>query len=370
MNDEEKQYWLGFSAFPGIGPLRFKLLKEYFGSAQKAWNAPEANLRAIGLGDRLTAKFCSFRKNFSFDEYRTKLLSKNIQTVTLDDAYYPELLSHISDPPFVLYILGDLKRDWKLTHTIAVVGTRKVTGYGEQVTQRITEGLVDAGLTVVSGMAYGVDTVAHQTAIDHGGCTVAVLGCGVDIIHPKSNTTLYWSIVKKYGLVVSEYPPGTYAEKGLFPARNRIISGLSLGTVVTEGASDSGALITARFAADQGREVFAVPGPITSSLSQGPIELLKHGAKIVTDAKDILEELKIVNNPIIRSSNKLIIEKIKDVSKDERKILEILKNENLHFDEIARKSRTPISRVGSILTMMEMKGLVKNLGGGVYGIIS
>jgi DNA processing protein len=215
-------------------------------------------------------------------------------------------------------------------------------------------------------MAYGVDAVAHQTAIDNGGKTMAVLGCGVDIIHPRVNTTLYWQIVKKYGAVISEFPVGMYADKGLFPARNRIISGISLGVVVTEGAEDSGALITAKFAAEQGREVFAVPGPITSQLSKGPTLLLKQGAKLVTEAKDILEELNI-KNQISKIKNTDQKSNLK-LTKDEIKILELLQNESLHFDEIVRKSGISSDKLASLLTMMEMKRIVKNLGGGMYQV--
>lgn len=372
MTDEEKKYWLGFSAFPGIGPLRFKLLLKFFGSASKAWHADTKILVKINLGEKLTLKFDHFRKNFSLTDYIKDLEKKNIKVVTIKDKTYPKLLSKISDAPFLIYIRGDLTlfaRPPLANLCIGVVGTRKITGYGEEVTRKITEGLVDSGVTIVSGMAYGVDTVAHQTAVENEGKTIAVLGCGVDMIHPVSNTELYWQIVKKAGLVISEFPVGMFADVGLFPARNRIISGLSLGVVVTEGAEDSGALITARYAAEQGREVFAVPGPITSQMSQAPTILLKQGAKLVTEASDILEELNIRNKPISQLTNNPINNKMKKLSNEERKILELLQNESLHFDEIAKKSAIIAAKLGSILTMMEMKGMIKNFGSGVYGVI-
>lgn len=369
INSEEKNYWLSFSAFPGIGPLRFKLLADYFGSAQKAWEAKAEKLIKIGLGEKLTAKFVSFRQKFSIKEFQQFLEKNEIQTFTLLDKKYPSLLSQIPAAPFVLYVRGDIEGNWwNNSRTVAVVGTRRVTGYGTAVTKRITEGLAGMGLTIVSGMAYGVDTVAHQAAIDAGGKTIAVLGCGIDMIHPVSNIALYWNIIKKFGAVVSEFPPGLLVNKGLFPARNRIISGLSLGTVVTEGASDSGALITARFAAEQGREVFAVPGPITSNLSQGPTILLKQGAKMVTEVADILEELNIKNVPMQQCNNETMRRVFNNLTPDEKKIMEILENENLHFDEIVRKSGVSSSKIGSLLTMMEMKNLVKHLDGGMYGI--
>lgn len=365
MTEEEKIYWLGFSAFPGIGPLRFKLLREYFGSARKAWQAKETELLKIGLGEKLTARFVAFRNNFSLSSCFDTLKQKNIWVITLEDKEYPKLLKEILGAPFLLYVRGSPNIfQNEVEPRIAVVGTRRITGYGREVTERLVEGLVDAGATIVSGMAYGVDAVAHEATIEAGGKTIAVLGCGVDIIHPKSNTTLYWKIIKGAGWVISEFPLGRFAEKGLFPARNRIISGLSLGVVVTEGTEDSGALITARYAAEQGREVFAVPGPITSQMSAAPTILLKQGAKLVTEAKDILEELKIKSNSSNISKS---VTSRDNLAKEEIEILEILQSENLHFDEIVRKSNIPAPKLASLLTVMEMRGYVKNLGGGVYG---
>lgn len=268
--DEETAAWVGFSVFPGIGPVRFRLLLEQFGSAKKAWHA---------LG-----------KTFDIDEYLRKLEKLHVSVLTLNNPKYPKLLGQIDDPPFVLYVRG---RGTKinLEKTIAVVGTRNMTRYGEEVTRRLVTELVARGFTIVSGMAYGVDAVAHWAALNAGGKTIAVLGCGIDIITPSSNASLYWAIVNGGGAVVSEMPLGLRPAKGLFVVRNRIISGLSRGVLVTEGADDSGALITARNAGEQGREVFAIPGPITSRYSRGPARLLKNGAKLVESADDIIEEL-------------------------------------------------------------------------------
>ncbi len=370
MSDKDLEYWLGFSAFPGIGPLRFKLLIKYFGSIKKAWQASERDLVKIGLGEKLTQHFLNFRTDFSVTGYQQKINDLKINVITLRDKLYPKLLKEIPDAPFLLYIRGNLEILEKLEPAIAVVGTRLITSYGEAVTRQLTADLVSAGFTIISGMAYGVDTVAHQAAIDTGGQTIAVLGCGADVIHPKSNTTLYWQIIKKYGLVISEFPVGQFAAKGLFPARNRIISGLSLGTVVTEGAADSGALITARFALEQGREVFAVPGPITSSLSKGPTFLLKQGAKLVTEVKDILEELELSNYPINKLSNKLMKGKMDKLSDEERKILKILQNENLHFDDLIRVTKIDSARLSGILTTLEIKKIIKNFSDGTIGILA
>lgn len=372
MTDNEIKYHLGFSAFPGIGPLRFKLLLKYFGTAQKAWLAGEKDLLKIGLGEKLTQHFLKFRQDFSLTEYQKKITDLKINVITLNDKLYPKLLKEIPGAPFLLYIRGNIEILGKLGPTIAVVGTRLITSYGEAVTRQLTADLVSRGFIIVSGMAYGVDTVAHQTAIDTGGQTIAVLGCGVDVIHPRSNTTLYWKIIKKYGLVISEFPIGQFAAKGLFPARNRIISGLSLGTVVTEGAADSGALITARFALEQGREVFAVPGPITSSLSKGPTSLLKQGAKLVTEVKDILEELNIKNIQINPAFAKAMggRQLSKDLSDEEKKIIEILRNENLHFDDLIRLTKIESAKLSGILTILEIKKIIKNFSDGAIGILT
>jgi len=278
---DEKRYWVAFSVFPGIGPVRFRLLLEHFGSAKKAWGAPLSNT------------FVDFRKKFDIDEYLEKLEHLHVSVLTPSDSKYPKLLKEISDPPFLLYIRGkNTGEPINLDKTIAVVGTRNITPYGQEVTRRLVAGLVAHGFTIVSGMAYGVDAVAHQAAIDAGGKTIAVLGCGIDIIAPPSNARLYREIGEEgHGAIVSEMPLGLKPDKGMFVARNRIISGLSLGVVVTEGAGDSGALITARNAGEQGREVFAVPGPITSPYSRGPAQLIKKGATLVESVEDILDEI-------------------------------------------------------------------------------
>ncbi len=288
--NEESSYWIAFSVFPGIGPVRFRLLREYFGTVKASWSATVSDLSKTGLGDKLVASFDKFRHEFDISGYQKKLEDLKVTALTLDDPRYPKRLHEISDAPIVLYVLGHGTKI-NLEKTIAIVGTRNVTPYGREVTKTITKELVNAGYTIVSGLAYGVDTVAHQTAIDEGGKTIAVLGCGIDISAPASNARLYRDIINGHGAIVSEMPLGLRPDKGLFVTRNRIISGLSRGIVVTEGAFDSGALITARFAAEQGRDVFAVPGPITSAYSKGTAKLLKNGAKLVESASDIIEEL-------------------------------------------------------------------------------
>lgn len=364
VTSDERIYWLAFSAFSGIGPLRFKLLREYFGNAKRAWNVSLPELKSTGLGDRLSERFICFRDKFSLTDYVSNLSAKNIRYLILTDKEYPGLLKEIPDAPFVIYLRGYGNLDFNDSVNIAVVGTRKITSYGREITEKVTSGLVSAGITVVSGMAYGADTVAHRTAIDTGGKTIAVLGCGVDIIHPVTNTGLYREIVDGKGIVLSEFPPGLFATRGMFPSRNRIISGLSLGTVVTEGAIDSGSLITARFAAEQGREVFAVPGPVTSAMSEGPLSLIKSGAKLVTAAQDILEELDIKTGRKIKRESGAVL----NLSGDESKIRDLLASENLHMDEIIRKLNSTAPEVGRLLTGLEMKGIIKS-NKGFYSLI-
>lgn len=358
-------YYIAFSVFPGIGPVRFKLLREYFGSAEAAWKAPTDKLRATGLGEKLTASFLDFRKTFDIDKYLKQLEAMHVHCLPISDSRYPKLLKEISDAPFLLYVLG--KRTGEpinMERTIGVVGTRQVTPYGKDVTERLVTGLVDAGCTIVSGMAYGVDAVAHQAAMDAGGKTIAVLGCGIDIIAPPSNASLYHAIEGGGGAIVSEMPLGLRPNKGLFPARNRIISGLSLGVVVTEGADDSGALITARNAAEQGREVFAVPGPITSPYSKGPARLLKNGAKLVESADDIIEELGLGKRSAAFTKQVAVA-----ATKEEQNILDILYEGQQHIDAIVRRSSLTMSTVAATLTVLEIRGVVKDFGEKVYGLL-
>lgn len=362
MSSEERSYWLFFSAFEeGIGPVRFQLLLKYFKTAQNAWAAANKELTAAGIPQATAEKFVNFRNTFDQERYLKILKEKEIHFLILSDEAYPYLLKQISDPPFVLYVKGDFHQEWfKIDQKIAVVGTRKITAYGKAVTQKITSELVDQNLTIVSGLAWGVDTVAHQTALTQKGKTIAVLGCGVDLIYPPQNRELYQLIVENGGCVVSEMPLSRWVSRAVFPARNRIISGLSRGVLVTEGAIDSGSLITCSYAAEQGREVFAVPGQIDSLLSQGPLSLLKKGAKLVTSAQDILEECNItysIKNKPGKAKNR------DDLNKDQKLIISFIDRENLTADDIIKKSGLSSSLVLSVLSMLEIKGYIEDYGG-------
>ncbi len=361
---QDLPFWLAFNFFSGIGPQRFKLLLKYFGKAQKAYEAKEETLLKTGLAPNLVSQFLVFRRKFNPQGFYEEVKKKGITILTLKDKNYPDSLRQISDCPPVLYIKGQIKPEDELA--VAIVGTRKISSYGREVTEILTRDLVASGLTIVSGLARGVDSLAHKTALEAGGRTIAVLGCGVDLVYPPENKALYEQIILS-GAVVSEVAPGQYVAKGIFPARNRLIAGLSLGVVVTEGAEDSGALITARDAANQGREVFAVPGPITSYLSAASAILIKQGAKLVYHVSDILEELDIkskLNPPAGGQKAKEIIPE----NPEEEKILQILENERLHIDSLVRISGMEAGRIASLLTLMEIKGKVKNLGGMVYTI--
>lgn len=283
----EEENFLGISFFNDVGPVRFKLLYEYFGTAKKIWEADKNELINVGLSLNLVEKFVLFRKNFDFKQHLTELSRKEIKYFCLLDKEYPEILKQIPDPPVVLFVKGDLG---DLGKVIGVVGTRKMTSYGHQACVKLSKDLVLKGVTIVSGLARGIDTVAHRTALENGGRTIAVLGTGVDIIYPPENRELYYKIINN-GAVVSEVPPGNFVEKGAFRLRNRIISGLSKAVVVVEGAKESGSLITARYALEQGREVFAVPGPINSKTSEGTSYLISQGATIVTDVEDLLRPI-------------------------------------------------------------------------------
>jgi len=362
--NKDVEYFVAFSLFPGIGPVRFKLLYDYFGSAKAAWEAPISELKAIKLGDRLSEQLDSFRKKLDIASYFSQLEKLHVVPLTIQDEKYPALLRQIPDAPFVLYVLGK-KREHPLhlDRTIAVVGTRRMSSYGKEVTERFVTELVSQRFTIVSGMAYGIDAAAHWAAINAGGGTIAVLGCGIDIIAPPANAKLYRTIIGGGGAVVSEMPLGHRPLKGLFPARNRIISGLSLATLVIEGADDSGALITARNAAEQGRDVFAVPGPITSALSRAPLRLIKDGATLVESVDDILETLRVK-----KMTSGALKKSLTGSTKEEQMILDSVSQSRQHIDDLVRLTGLTAQNVAAILTILEIKGLVKDYGEKTYGI--
>lgn len=366
----EREAWIAFSAFPQIGPARFTLLRKYFGSAKAAWKAPIKEYEKIGFSQKLAGLFNEFRtRQFDISSYLSRLDRLGVDVITSEDKEYPERLESIDDRPFIIYVRNSTTSSKGITSTtglwdfaevaVAVVGSRKMTSYGKEVTERLVTGLVNAGVTIVSGLALGIDSVAHRVAIDSGGKTIAVLGGGIDKIYPPANQNLAEKILSSgRGVLVSEYPLSFPYLPQNFPNRNRIVSGLSLGVVVIEGAKKSGTLLTASSAALQGREVFAVPGPITSYTSAAPNFLLKNGAKLVETAEDILEELKIEERVMSQKSKRALPE-----TEDEKKIMALLTNEGLNIDSLVRISGLETGKILGTLTNMELKGIVKNIGG-------
>lgn len=353
------QYLLALHSVNGLGPIRLKLLIDYFQNARLVWQADQKELKKTGLPENAIRSLADTRKKLDPEKYLEEIIKAKISWLTIFDKDYPPLLKEIPAPPVVLFYKGEiLPSD---SRAVAVVGTRKITGYGRMVTEKFTKGLVDCRVTIVSGLARGVDSLAHRTAVEANGRTLAVLGGGLKHIFPLENARLAEQICNGYGAVISEFAPDEESLPGNFPARNRIISGLSLGVLVTEAAEDSGSLITARCALDQGREVFAVPGPITSDLSQGPSLLIKQGARLVTSAEEIMEELGIsqIKNSKLKVKSDL---KLNDL---EQKILESL-NEEKHVDEVCRELNLSAAEVSATLMKLEIVGLVKNLGGGNF----
>jgi DNA processing protein len=351
---EERDFYLGFALVSGIGPKRFTSLLKTFKSAKNAWVASEIELKTAGLGNVFTQKLINFRNEFDCASYLRKMEQATVGFVALCDKNYPKLLKQLNDAPIVLFTRGDFN-SVDFERTIGVVGTRKITNYGSTVTKMFTIELAMNGFTIVSGLAIGVDAMAGWSAIQAGGKTVAVLGSGIDLCYPPVNKPLYDKIIEGGGVVVSEFPMGLEPSPGTFPSRNRIIAGLSLGVLVTEGAEDSGSLITANVALAINRPAFAIPGPITSSLSKAPLKLIAKGGKLVTDAKDICKELRIKNYELRTKKEN---GKFQNLSKDELKIVQLLENEGLSFDEIVRRSKLNSSQVASLISMLEIKGVL------------
>lgn len=353
------KFWLALNQISIIGPVRFQRLLNYFGDLARVWVAPNNELIKAGLEPKIAAELMNKRKEIDPDLELAKIEKIGVQIITTLDPDYPKLLQEIYSPPPLLYCLGklDLNNDF----TLAVVGSRKTSNYGRQVTEQIVAELSLAGLTIISGLALGIDACAHQAALNAGGKTVAVLGSGIDQIYPAANRQLSQKIIEKNGAIISEFPLGTPPYKSNFPQRNRIIAGLSLGALVTEAGGKSGALITAFCALEQNREVFAVPGSIYSQGSFGPNGLIKKGARPITSAAEILETLNLSRAKDFKSAKEIIPQ-----NETEKILLEIITNEPTHVDKLVQSARLDISVINSTLSLMEMKGMVKNLGNQKY----
>jgi len=359
VKEQELKYWLAWNKISEIGPKRFHRLIEYFGSAENAWFVKSEEIsKVLSLSNKISSRISEEKNNINPEKELDLLDQHKVRVLTINDESYPENLKTIHDPPPVLYFKGNIIKQDK--NSISIVGSRKATYYGKMVAENLSKDLALAGLTIISGMARGIDTAAHRGALSVNGRTIAVWGCGIDLIYPPENRRLAKEI-EESGAVITEFSFSTLPESQNFPRRNRIISGLSLGTVVVEAAEKSGALITADFALEQGREVFAVPGNITSSLSNGAHNLIKQGAKLVNIYRDILEEIPGIVTQ--ETNTKEINPKQFSLSAEDQIIYKIISNEPIHIDEIIRISKLSASKVSEILLNLELKDLIKEIEG-------
>lgn len=358
MDTEDLKYWLWWNRVPGVGAVRFNKLLTEFGSMKTAWLAPPKRLREI-LGPKIVEGWQKTRTNWDPDRELEALRQSGFRVLCSADQNYPANLKKIADPPPILYYWGSFEYGDDVA--VAIVGTRNPTPLGAYHARELSAQLSRQGLTVVSGMARGIDSEAHLGALQTGGRTIAVLGCGLDIVYPPENEELMRRIAV-CGAIVTEYPLGTSPLAGNFPARNRIISGLSLGVAVVEATNDSGSLITADFAAQQGREVFAVPGNVGNEGSKGPHKLIREGAKLVEDYRDILSELAI---PQLAATDLDSVQTM-NLSEAERRVCNALNREPSHINQIQHRSGLSPAQVNSALTRLELKGVVKRFPGQLY----
>jgi len=354
-------YWFALRRICGVGNVIGKSLLNHFGGAENIFAASAGELEKVeGIGPRMVRSITGFKPDDSIDREIETVLSKKIEIVTFYSPDYPENLKNIYDPPLLLYMKGKLfNRD---KHSVAVVGSRTASEYGLKVTGEISRHLARFGITVVSGMARGIDSAAHTAALGGGGRTIAVLGSGLDMIYPPENRKLYEGITE-HGAVISEYPPGTPPNSYNFPPRNRIISGISLGVLVAEASPRSGSLITAKLALDQGRDVYAVPGNVYSYKAKGTHTLLKSGAKLVDNAGDILEELHI---PILGAEAESEPEEEQKLDGDFEEVYALTASEPVHIDQIILHTGLSSSRVSAILLDLELTGLLKQVPGKMF----
>ncbi|MFH1253408.1 MAG: DNA-processing protein DprA, partial [Candidatus Uhrbacteria bacterium] len=388
-------FLLALVRFPKFGPIRLAKLRGFFDSMEAAFNADRNQLLAAKIEPRVTESFLEARNKLSPEKELLFLEKSGATAISFTDPNYPALLKTIYDPPAVLFVRGRLPESERLM--LAVVGSRKPTNYGARVVSNLVEPMAASNVVIVSGLAYGIDTLVHEATLKVSGTTIAVLGAGVDeaSIFPAANRGLAQKIITNGGAIISEFPLGTTPMKQNFPIRNRVIAGLCHGTLIIEAAKTSGSLITARAALEAGREVFAVPGPIGSENSEGTNQLLKTGAHVVTEAEDILSALGLAtihttkpplsSDNVLRSSakeegggglvvrckpNEVRVTKISPIpgSPEEAEILKLLSTEPIHIDDLARATNKKISEISHVLTLMEMKGSARHVGGLYYTI--
>jgi DNA processing protein len=353
---------LRLALIPGVGPVTRKSLLEHFGSSAAALEAAPSELRRVpGVGAKLAQSILAARETVDVEAELTICREQGVTILTDADPQYPRLLKEIHNPPAVLFVHGELKPDDAMA--IAIVGTRHATGYGRQQAERLAAGLARAGLTIVSGLARGIDAAAHRGALQAGGRTVAVLGGGVVNIYPPEHAELAAEI-RRAGALLSENPPRYAPKSGMFPQRNRLITGLSLGVIVVEAADRSGALISAQHAMEQGREVFAVPGRVDSRASRGCHRLLREGAKLVECVEDVLEELGPLVEAAPRSDGRVVHHPAElQLNDQERCVLDAIPSDPTSIDLVATTSGLPVQRVLSTISVLEMRHLVRRVSG-------
>lgn len=362
---EEKKYWLALLKINKIGPVNFTKILSFFGSAKNAWQADIQKWRGFNISEEIITDFIAKKNSINPDDLVNELEKEKIKIVSLTDADYPELLKEIHTAPPLIYYKGTLPTAKEIC--LGVVGARKVSSYGIQAVKDIVGELVRNKISIVSGLALGIDALSHQVTLENKGKTFAVLGSGVDdaSIYPKENINLARKIIDNDGCIMSEYPPKTQATIYNFPARNRIISGLSFGTLVVEADIKSGSLITAQYALEQNRNIYAVPGSIFSNASRGTNNLIKQGAKAVTQVSDILEDLNIQTT----TSTSTKTNNFKPQAGDEELIYNCLSTEPIHIDQIAKQTKLAVAKISSVLILLEMKGVVRNIGRMNYVIV-
>ncbi|MGB2895367.1 MAG: DNA-processing protein DprA [Anaerolineales bacterium] len=352
---DDLRFWVGFNRISGVGAARFKMLLEAFGDLGSAWKATASGLHNAGLGEKTVQAILASREKLDLAWELDRVYELGYSLLTINDQNYPARLREIDLPPPLLYQYGDLGEHDRLA--AAIVGTRRATQYGKSVAREIAYVLAGCGVTIVSGLARGIDGIAHQAAIDAGGRTIAVLGSGLDNIYPPEHRGLADKIAVQ-GSVLSDYPLGTKPEGRNFPPRNRIISGLSLAVIVIEAGESSGALITADFSADQGRDVFAVPGDIYKPSSKGTNRLIQAGAHPLVNPEEVLE---VLNLDLVSSQDDAAAQLPED--EIEQKVFQALSKQPIHVDELQARCSLPTSTINAALAMLEIKGRVRQVGG-------
>lgn len=349
-------YWLGLNLVQNIGPVRIRQLLDYFGSPARAWHASERDLRDAGLPENAARELIQQRNRVNLERELMRIEQSGAKLVTIEDDAYPQMLRKIVDAPPVLYVRGEMLPE-DVT-AVAVVGTRKASRYGIDVARKLSREMSANGITVISGLALGIDSAAHEGALNAKGRTIAVLGNGIDRIYPAENRTLSERITHR-GAIISEFRLGTPPSAHNFPRRNRLMSGLALAVLVVEAPERSGALITAETALEQGREVFAIPANIFNPAGTGTNRLIQDGAKLVTGVEDILNELDVTIEHMVTHQQTQTIAPGNDT---EKLLLNILDVEPIHIDDIIRISKLSTDNVISTLTILELKGLAQQVG--------